>query len=123
MPDIPSVPVPPAIEADLGPLAGPFSTALVPKAIAMLSAAIATSAAGHMLTTDQDTTIASYAVSAALLGLSGVLTWLRTKMQARKLVAAAATGNPKADPAAPETKVAVTAAIVGPNPNIKGTAP
>lgn len=67
---------------------------------------------------DQTTTFISVGSGLAMAAASTAWVWWQNRQGAKKLVAAAATGNPTADPKAPEVVQAISAAIADPNSSI-----
>lgn len=109
-------------QPDLGSLVKPLIGTMTTKATTALGAALLASAPTGLLTNDQATQIATAVVGLGLLLGSVVWSWIKVKLDAKKLVAAAATGDPKADPADPATHAAIAASIADPSSPITAKA-
>lgn len=85
--------------------------------------ALLTTVAGVLVTNgaisaDQTSQFVNIGAGIVTMAATFAWAWFANRQNAKKLVAAAATGDPQADPATPETKAAVSAAILDPNSNI-----
>jgi hypothetical protein len=118
-PVIPETYVPPELVADLGPIFGSLVSAYATKATAMLGVAIASLGGAGVIDPGSAAQLSSSVIGGVLVVASIIWTYYRTKTQAQQRVAAAATGNPAADPAEMSSKVAVAQAINDPASPIK----
>jgi hypothetical protein len=109
-------------QPDLGSLVKPLIGTMTTKATTALGAFLLASVPTGVLSSDQAAQIAGSVVGLGLLIGSVAWSWIKVKLDAKKLVAAAATGDPKADPSALSSHAAVAAAIADPRSPITAKA-
>lgn len=101
----------PLAQADISQIVRPLKTMLFAKATTAISAALITYAG---VSNDKATQIATAAVGLIGLIASTIYSRMNDKLAAKQTIAAAATGNPTADPKALATQAAVASAIADP---------
>lgn len=101
-------------QADISQIVRPVQNMLMLKATTALAGAMLGLFPSGVITSDQAAQTAGTIVAIGMFGLSILWSHIHDKANARQVVAAAATGNPAADPKAPATQIAVTAAINDP---------
>lgn len=112
MADAPQTTLPPLISNNLGSAARLTLTALAGLLVQR-----------GILTNDETTAFVTIGSGILIAFVSFVWVFVQNKVQAKKIVAAAATGNPFADIKAPSTQAAIAAALADPTSPITAKEP